>query len=182
MIHILWHKSNDVAAAKLKTCINKTPFLTCWKCEHNGVFSLTMTKSLQQIIWSKEIKECMNVRLHCPCFTLLLSTIARINSQWHSIASAALLELVSANQWSELFAGFCSGWVTCLEGKLKFALQDATTPPPLVCLTFSCSHHPSVSSILPAVLSALLSLATEDIQADGLKCVCIWQYQKESVY
>lgn len=99
--------------------------------------------------------------------SLLLSTTARINSQWHSIASAVLLGPVSANQWSELFAGFCIGWVMCLEGKLKFA-----PPPPLVCLTLSCSHHPSVSSVLPAVLSAPLSLATEEVQAKGLKCVC----------
>lgn len=56
----------------------------------------------------------------------------------------------------------------CLKGKLKFALQDATTPPPLVCLT---SLTIRLSSILPAVLSALLSMATDEIQTKGFKCI-----------
>lgn len=113
---------------------------------------------------ANSLYEC---QMHCPCFSLLLSTIARINSQWRSIASAVLLGLVSTNQWSELFAGFCIGWVTCLEGKLKFALQDATTPLlsyvwPSLALTIRLCPP-----VLPAVLSAL---ATEEIQAKDFKC------------
>lgn len=110
--------------------------------------------------------ECMNVRLHCPHFSLLLSASASINSQWHSIASTVLLGPVSANQWSELFTGLCLNWMMFLEGRLKFARQDAT--PPLLSYVWLCSHHPSVSFLLSAVLSALLNLAKEEIQGKGL--------------
>lgn len=134
---------------------------------------------LQQITWSKVRgeKECMNVKLHRPCLSLLLST--RINSQWHSIASAVLLWPVllwpvSVNQLSELFAGFCIGWVTCLEGKLKFALKNATLPL-LLCLTFSCSHHPSVSSVFACCTFCPAKLGNRGNTGQGLK-VCLWEY------
>lgn len=124
-------------------------------------------------VFSLESKEEMNVWMSdCIAlffFFLFLSATARINSQWHSIV---LLGPVSANQWSELFAGFCLAWVTFLEGKLKFARQDAT--PPLLLYVWPCSHHPSVSFVLPAAPSALLSLAIEKIQGKSSKCVCKW--------
>ena len=82
---------------------------------------------MQQSRRGKGVYECQIAS------SMFLFALVNQDSQWHSIANAVLLWpvllwLVSANQLSELFAGFCIGWVTCLEGKLKFALQNATPP------------------------------------------------------
>lgn len=157
---------------KLK-CWSFVSRVKCWICEN---MDCQKVKNLCTTLFVMEYK-CMNVRLHCPCFSLALSATARINSQWHSTASAVLLGPVSSNQWSELFTGFCLDWMMFLEGKLKFTRRDAT--PPLLSYVWPCSHHPSVSSVLPAVHSALLNLAMEAKQDKGLKCGCQWNYQKD---
>lgn len=135
----------------------------------------------KHITWSKDVKGVYECQTALSVFFLALVSHCQDQQpmalhRQHPSCQALSRPISEVN----CSGGFCIGRVTCLEGKLKFALHDATIPPPLLSYVWP-SLAPTIRLCSPCCLlyfSALLSSATEEIQAEG----CVYERIKGNLF